>query len=116
MKRPPVLLRIRVRGEEKGFGLWLPLFLLLPLGLALAIAFSPLILIAIIVLRHRRKQNRISPRRSRQLDSGARIARSSLGVLCSPRGIKTVFDVFCSMPGLRVDVRNKNEQVYISVI
>jgi hypothetical protein len=116
MKRPPVLMRVHIRGKEKGFGLWLPLFLLIPLGLALVIAFSPLILIAVIVLRRRRKQDRISPQRSRQLNRGVGIARSYLRVLLSPRGIKSVLDVFCSMPGLRVEVRDKNEQVHISVI
>jgi hypothetical protein len=105
MKRPPVLIRVHIRGKEKGFGLWLPLFLLLPLGLALVIAFSPLILIAIIVLR-----------RGRQLSRMSGIAGACLRTLRSPRSVKTVFDLFCSMPGLRVDVRNKNEQVYISVI
>jgi len=105
MKRPPVLVRVHIQGKEKGFGLWLPLFLLVPLGLALAIAFSPLILIALIVLRRRRLLSRVPG-----------IARTSLRVLLSPRSIKTVLDVFCSTPGLRVEVRNKNEQVYISVI
>jgi hypothetical protein len=105
MKRPPVFIRVHVRGKEKGFGLWLPLFLLLPLGLALVIALSPLILIALIVLRRRRHVSRMPA-----------IARTCMGVLRSPRAIKSIFDVFCSMPGLRVDVRNKNEQVHISVI
>jgi hypothetical protein len=105
MKRPPLLMRVHIRGKERGFGLWLPLFLLIPLGLALVIAFSPLIVIAIIVLRRRR-----------QLDQKSGIARACLRVLRSPRGIKNVLDVFCSTPGLRVDVHNKNEQVYISVI
>jgi hypothetical protein len=105
MKRPPMVLRLQIRGKEKGFGLWLPLFLLIPLGLALVIAFSPLILIAIVILRRRRHRDLLSP-----------TARTYLGMLCSPRGIRAAFDLFCSMPGLRVDVRNKNEQVYISVI
>jgi hypothetical protein len=105
MKRPPVLMRVHIRGKEKGFGLWLPLFLLIPLGLALVIAFSPLILIAIVIFRRGRWLQQLSP-----------MARSYLRVLLSPRGIKSVLDVFCSMPGLRVEVRDKNEQVHISVI
>jgi hypothetical protein len=44
------------------------------------------------------------------------IARACLRTLRSPRGIRAVFDIFCSMPGLRVDVREKNERVYVSII
>jgi hypothetical protein len=104
MRRPPVLMRVHIRGKEKGFGLWLPLFLLIPLGFALVIAFSPLILVAIIVLRRRQQLSRMPG-----------IARACLRILRSPRGIRAVFDIFCSMPGLRVDVREKNEQVYVSI-
>jgi hypothetical protein len=105
MKRPPMLLRLQIRSKERGFGLWLPLFLLLPLALLLLIALSPLILIAIVILRRRRRRDLLSP-----------TARASIGMLCSPRGVRAAFDVFCSMPGLRLDVRNKNERVYISII
>jgi hypothetical protein len=105
MKRPPMVMRVQIRGKEKGFGLWLPLFLLLPLLLLLLIAFSPLIVIAIVILR-----------RSRRLGRLPGTARTYLGALCSPRGVRAAFDVFCSTPGLRVDIRNKNEQVYISII
>ena len=105
MKRPPVLMRLQIRGKERGFGLWLPLFLLLPLLLLLLIVLSPLIVIAIIILRRRRQLDRLSP-----------IARASIGMLCSPRGIRAAFDILCSTPGLRVDVSNDNERVHISVI
>ena len=103
MKRPPMLMRVQIHGEEGRFPLWLPLFLLLPLALALLIILSPLILIAAVILRVRRRQ--LPP-----------IARASLGMLCSVRCIRAAFDVLCSMPGLRVDVSNRNERVYVSVI
>jgi hypothetical protein len=105
MKRPPMVMRVQIRGKEKGSGLWLPLFLLLPLGMALVIALSPLIVIAIVILRWRGRLGGLSG-----------TARTYLGALCSPQGVRAAFDVFCSMPGLRVDIRNKNEQVYISII
>lgn len=60
MKRPPVVMRVQIRGKEREFGLWLPLFLLLPVGLLLLIILSPLILTAIVILRRRRQLNRMS--------------------------------------------------------
>ena len=41
MKRPPMLMHMRIQGERGGFGLWLPLFLLLPLALVVFIILSP---------------------------------------------------------------------------
>ena len=92
MKRPPMLMHLRFQGEERGFGLWLPLFLLLPLAFVVIIILSPLILIAVIVL----------------WPSGW--GKRALLVL------RAAFDVFCSMRGLRVDVQNSNQCVYISVV
>jgi len=105
MKRPPMLMRVQIRGKERKFGLWLPLFLLLPLGLLLLIIVSPLILIAIVILRLRRHRDQLAP-----------IARVCLGILCSVRGMRAAFDVLFSMPGLRVDVCNSKERVYVSII
>ncbi|MDH4299779.1 MAG: hypothetical protein OEV54_03985 [Dehalococcoidia bacterium] len=103
MKRPPILMRVQIHGEEERFPLWLPLFLLLPLALLLLIILSPLILVAIIVIRVRGRQ--LSP-----------IVGSAFGMLCSVRCIRAAWEVLCSMPGLRVDVRNRNERVYVSII
>jgi hypothetical protein len=105
MKRPPVLMRVQIRGEKRKFRLWLPLFLLLPLALLLLIILSPLILIYIVILRWRGQWDQLSP-----------TARACLGILCSVRGIRAAFDVLCSVPGLRIDVRNTNEHVYVSII
>ena len=105
MKRPPVLMRVQIRGEEKKFCLWLPLFLLVPLVILPLIILSPVILIAVTIVRKRGCGRRLSP-----------VARTSLGILCSVRGIRAAFDVLCSMPGLRVDVCNSKEHVYVSII
>jgi len=105
MKRPPMLIRVQIRGQERRLPLWLPLFLLLPLALLLLIIVSPLILVAVIVLRLAGREGRLSP-----------VVRASLGILCSARGIRAAFDVLCSIPGLRVDVSNRNERVYVSII
>lgn len=105
MKRPPMLVRIQIRGEERKFRLWLPLFLLVPLAVLLLIILSPVILVAIVIIRVTGWGKRLSP-----------VARTSLGILCSVRGIRAAFDVLCSMPGLRIDVRNNKERVYVSII
>jgi hypothetical protein len=105
MKRPPVAMRVRIRGEKRKFCLWLPLFLLVPLALLLLIVLSPVILVFIVILRRRRQWDHLSP-----------TARACLGILCSVRGVKAAFDVLWSVPGLRIDVRNSNEHVYVSII
>ena len=92
MKRPPMLMHLKIQGEEKGFGLWLPLFLLPPLVLVVLIILSPLILIAILVLWPRGWGKR------------------ALLVLW------TALEIFCSMRGLKVDIRNHQQYVFISVV
>jgi len=100
-----MLVRIQIRGEERKFRLWLPLFLLVPLAVLLLIILSPVILVAIVIIRVTGWGKRLSP-----------VARTSLGILCSVRGIRAAFDILCSMPGLRIDVRNNKERVYVSII
>ena len=92
MKRPPMLMRLRIQGEERGFGLWLPLFLLLPLALVVFIVLSPLILITVIVL----------------WPSGW--GKRALLVL------RFAVEALCSMRGLKVDVKNGAQCIYISII
>ena len=92
MKRPPMLMHVKIQGGQRRFGLWLPLFLLLPLALVVLIVLSPLLLIALLVL----------------WPSGW--AQKSLLVLWA------AVDTFCSMRGLGIDVRSQNERVYISVV
>jgi len=90
--RPPLLMRMRFHKGEKKFGMWLPLFLLIPLALVVLIILSPLIIIAIVVL----------------WPSGW----GKLALLV----LKAAWGLLCSMRGLQVDVQNRNECVYISVI
>jgi hypothetical protein len=85
-------MHLRFQNENRKFGLWLPLFLLLPIALVVLIILSPLILIAILVL----------------WPSGW--GKLALHVL------KAAGVLFCSMPGLEVDVQRRHECVYISVI
>lgn len=92
MKRPPMLMHMRIQGEERGFGLWLPLFLLLPLAVVVFIILSPLILIAVLVL----------------WPSGW----GKRALLVS----RAAFEVFCSMRGLRIDIQSGHQCVLISVV
>jgi hypothetical protein len=92
MNRPPMLMHMRFNNGDRKFGLWLPLFLLIPLALVVLIILSPLILIAILVL----------------WPSGW----GKLALLV----LKSAWGLFCSMRGLQVDVQNRSECVYISVV
>jgi hypothetical protein len=92
MKRPPMLMHVKIRGERRGFGLWLPLFLLLPLALAVFIILSPLILISILIFWPRGWRKR---------------ALHIFGA---------VFEVICSMRDLKVDVQGDHHCIYISAV
>ncbi len=92
MSRPPILMHIRFKNEDRSFGLWLPLFLLLPLALVVLIILSPLILVALFLL----------------WPSGW-----SLWAL---KVLKAACVSFCAMRGLEVDVQNASQHVYISVV
>lgn len=105
MKRPPLLMRVQIRGDQDKFSLWLPLFLLLPLALVLLIILSPVILIAVVVWR-------LKARRGQTIHA----VGSVLSVLCSARALKAVFDVVCSTPGLRIAVTDRDDRVNISII
>jgi hypothetical protein len=92
MSWPPMLMHIKIKNKDTKFGLWLPLFLLFPIVLVIFLILSPFILIAIIVL----------------WNSGwgkmALFALSAAFVAC------------WSLRGLKVDVRNPDECVSISII
>jgi len=105
MKRPPMLMYVRIRGQDRGFCLWLPLFLLLPLAPVLLIALSPLILLTVIILW-------LSGRGKRAL----LVTRIAFRLLCSVGLIRAAVDLLCSMPGLQVDIYNRNERIYVSVV
>lgn len=105
MKRPPLFLRFKIKGESWLPGCWLPLFLLLPLLVVLLIIISPLLLVAALVMR-------LSGRGERQL----RVIITTFSFMFSLSRIRAAFDLLCSMTGLRVDVSGDNEQVHIAII
>jgi hypothetical protein len=92
MKRPPMLMHVKIRGERRGFGLWLPIFLLLPLVLAVFIIVAPLIVIAIPIF----------------WPSGWR--KRALHIFGA------VFEVFNSVRGLKVDIQGNHHCIYISAV
>ncbi|HUT67227.1 MAG TPA: hypothetical protein VMW86_01580 [Dehalococcoidales bacterium] len=92
MNRPPMLMHLKIQGEDTNFGLWLPLFLLIPLALVVLIILSPFILIGVLVL----------------WPSGW----GKLALLALWAAIVS----FCSLRGLKVDVQGRRESVFISVV
>jgi hypothetical protein len=100
-----MLIGVQIHSQNWRFPLWLPLFLLLPVALLLLIILSPLLLVTIIVLRLTGPGSELPP-----------VVRASLRILCSARGVRAAFDLLRSIPGLRVDVSNRNKRVYVSII
>jgi hypothetical protein len=91
MMRPPMVMRIRIKNNDKNINLWLPLFILFPLLLIILIVLAPFALLAAIIL----------------LPFGmARTILAAPFILC----------VIHAMRGLEVDIAQKNnENVLISV-
>ena len=92
MNWPPMLMHVKVKNKNTNFGIWLPLFLLFPVALVFFLILSPLILIAIIVLWH---------------SGWGKLALFSL---------IAGFMACWSLRGLKVDVKEHNERVLISII
>jgi len=91
MTIPPTIIRLRFKNEHHGFGLWLPLFLVLPFVLLAAIIIAPIVLIAAVILWYTGWGRTI-------LFTGPAIYRC-----------------FCALRGLKVDVTQGHERVYISI-
>lgn len=92
MKRPPMLLHLKIRNKKISFGLWLPIFLLLPLALAVFIVAAPLILIAILIFWPRGWRKR---------------ALHIFGA---------IFEIICSLRGIKVDMQSDRDYMYISAV
>ncbi len=95
MNCPPMLMHVKIKNEKANLGLWLPLFLLLPLALVVLLIFSPLILIGVLIL--------LACGQERWVWWGLRCLKAA--VVSS-----------WTMRGLKVDVQNGNEYVFISVV
>ena len=99
---PPMVLRVRIRDPRHGFGLWIPLFLVVPLVLLLVLVLSllvlPFALIAVVVLWHRGLNKWFLP-----------------ACILLLRAIPGLFVLLCAVRGLRVDVQDASQQVYVSI-
>lgn len=92
MSWPPMLMHVKIHSKDANFGLWLPLFLLAPLVLAILLVLSPLILIALFVCYC--------------LGWGKMVWFA----------IQMVFISLWNLHGLKVDVQNAKETVFISIV
>jgi hypothetical protein len=88
-------MHVKIKNEKSDFGIWLPLFLLLPLALVVLIILSPLLIIGIMVL--------LALGQGRWVEWGFRCLWAAITSSWALRGLK-------------VDVRNGHEYVYISVV
>ena len=91
MMFPPSILRLRIHNKQHNFSLWLPLFLLWPLLLVLGLLLLPLLLIAAVILSYR----------------GWGIPL----LLAGP----AIFGLLCALRGLKVEIGQNSEQVFISL-
>ena len=87
--RPPLVMRIKIRNREHDFSLWIPLFLFLPVLLALGIILLPLLLILAIVL-------------------------IPFGLVRLALVVPYVVALLGRLHGLKVDIENDKEKVFIS--
>jgi len=94
MKRPPVIMKLRIDNRDKKINLWLPLFLIFPLiaiiAAAIFIILSPFLLIAAIVLLF--------------------FGWGRVLLLFFPVVLVCIF----ALRGLEVDVKQDREKVFIS--
>jgi hypothetical protein len=86
---PPMLMRLKVINQGTHINLWLPLFLVWILLLLIALALSPLIAVLVILLWP--------------------WGWGEMLLLLGPR----LYNVWCSLHGLEVDIRKSDEIVLI---
>ena len=89
---PPMWAYVKIKGSDHRFGFWLPLFLgFLILG-ALFLAFLPLVLLVVIILW--------------PIGWGRWLIEA----------IKTGYIVLCSLKGLKVDIQNQKDIIYVNIV
>jgi hypothetical protein len=89
----PLLLRIRVRKEDRrDVNLWLPLFLLWLIVLPLLALFAPLVLMAALILWPSGKGKLIL------------------------YGYVMIFSLIGYMSGLKIDIKSRDNNIYVNLI
>lgn len=91
MMWPPSILRLRIHNQRRHFGLWLPLFLIWPLLLVLGVVLLPLLLVGAVIVWHKGWGKPL--------------------LFAGP----ALFWMLCALRGFEVDVKNRSDQVLISL-
>ncbi len=111
MKWPPMVLYLKIRSERTNFGLWIPLFLLGPLFmiflLAIFLIMLPFVILALLVAG----LAFILEWQTRWLTETLRYARWVVYIF---KSIPAFTRVLCNLPGLKIDVAGRREQVFIT--
>ncbi len=92
MNWPPMLMHVKIKNSNHQFGFWLPMFLIVLVAFILVIALSPIILLAIL------------------------LAWPTGWGRWMVNAIKTGYIMLCSLRGMKVDIQNQKETVFISVV
>jgi uncharacterized metal-binding protein len=112
MKWPPLVLYMRFKDQNHGFGLWIPLFLIGPIFtlfvLAVFLIVLPFVILALLVallavvfewqtewLRQARKQLRWA--------------------VYGVKAVPAFYGVLCSLTGTKVDINTNKNKVYIAI-
>ena len=89
---PPMWAYVKIKGKDHGFGFWLPLFLAVLILFVFFLAFLPLILLVVLILW--------------PIGWGRWMVEA----------IKTGYIMLCSLKGLKVDIQNSKETVYVNIV
>jgi hypothetical protein len=92
MNWPPMLVHIKVENKHHWFSFWVPLFLMYPVILAIFLVLTPLLLLALIVLVCMGWQKLVL------------------------MAMKAPLVAFWNLRGFKVDIKGRNEVVFISVV
>ncbi len=92
MNWPPMLMHVKIKNPKHQFGFWLPLFLIVLVAFVFVIALLPVILLVILL--------------AWPTGWGRWMANA----------LKTVYIMLCSLRGMKVDIQNQKETVFISVV
>ena len=112
MRWPPLLLHIKFIKRNRGFGLWLPLFLIGPLFtlflLAIIVIVLPFIVLALLVAA-------LAIVFEWQTQWWKSCIRQARWAGYSLKAFPAFLQLLGTLPGLKIDVQGKKEQILISI-
>ena len=111
MKWPPMVLYMKIRSQRTNFGLWIPLFILGPLFMIFLIVVFLIVLPFVLLALFVAGLAVVFDWQTQWLKDSLRYGRWVVYVL---KGIPAFVQVLCSLPGLKIDVNGKREQVLIT--